>query len=426
MADVRPFRALRYAPDLDLAAAVCPPFDTISPGQQRTLHERSPYNAVRIELAEDTGGERYHRAAATLQQWRQDGTLRRDEAPGFYLYRQRFQHGGRAYTRTLLFARLRLEPWEHGAVLPHEQTFGGPKKDRGKLLRATHLNASPVFLFYRDADHEVAGLLAQAAEARPDADFAGDDGGQHTLTRIHAEETVAALAARFAGRTLYVADGHHRYETALAYRDEVRSQAAGWTGEEPENFALVALAAADDPGLLVLPIHRVAAAGAPLPEALSRLRGLFQIEDWEGGAEKLTKALAAHGAGAFGLAAAEPPHLMLLSVRDAGGIDRLLPQERSPAWRRLDYAIANLVILRHCLGLSEAQMSDYSTLWFTEDAGEAVEAVRGGGARYAVILNPVSVGTVLDVADSGERMPQKSTFFYPKVPTGLVFNLLED
>ncbi len=424
MADVRPFRALRYAPELDLATAVCPPFDTISPEQQRALHDLSPCNAVRIELAFDSDGDRYWTAAAALQRFRDDGTLRRDSSPCFYLYDQTFERDGRTHTRRILFARLRLEPWG-GAVLPHEQTFGGPKADRLKLLRATRLNASPVFLVYRDAERRIGAILARAGERPPDAQFTTPDGQQHTLRLIDDPEDTNALSQAFRAETLCVADGHHRYETALGYRDERRSAAATWTGDEPENFALIALSAASDPGLLVLPIHRVTNAAAPLDEALGRLRPLFDIETIPSLAS-LESRLAGAKSPAFGLAAAESPDLHLLTVREAAAVDALLPQDRSPEWRGLDYAIANYAVLRHALGLTDAQMSGYGTLWFTEDAGEAVRTVRSGKAHYAVLLHPVAVTRVLDLAAAGERMPQKSTFFYPKVPTGLVFNPLED
>jgi uncharacterized protein (DUF1015 family) len=425
MADVRPFRALRYAPELDLAAAISPPFDIISPEQQLALHERSSYNAVHIELAVETNASRYQRAAEALRGWLDDGTLRRDDAPAFYLDDQQFEHDGAPYSRCLLFARLRLEPWDKGIVLPHEQTFGAPKEDRIRLLRAIRTNTSPVFLIYRDHDRQINGLLETAASAPPDADFTGDDGQRHMLRQIEDARTIEALNAAFELEVLYIADGHHRYETALAYRDERRAAAADWTGDEPENFALVALAAAADPGLLVLPIHRVTAAGASLADALVRLSGVFAVEKYPS-LEKLDSALASAGESVFGLISAESEQFMLLSLADRRAADRLLPQDRSSAWRSLDYAIANHVILQHALCLGEAQMSDYNTLWFTEDAEEALLDVRSGRARYAVLLNPVPVERVLDVADSGERMPQKSTFFYPKVPTGLVFNPLED
>jgi uncharacterized protein (DUF1015 family) len=426
VADVRPFRALRYAPDLDLAAALCPPFDIISPDQQRALHERSPYNAVHVELAMDAGdGSRYQLAAETLRRWRDDGTLLRDGKPAFYLYDQQFERDGVPYSRRLIFARLRLETWNKGIVLPHEETFGAPKEDRLRLLRAIHTNTSPVFLIYRDHDRGIEALLERPASGRPVAEFAGDDGQRHAVRRIDEPRTIEALSAAFELETLYIADGHHRYETALGYRDERRAAAPDWTGDEPENFALVALAAASDPGLLILPIHRVTAAGVPIEEALRRLNGLFRVEP-QASLEALTARLSAGGASHVGLLSAESVEPYLLSVSDPKAVDALLPGDRSAAWRSLDYAIVNHAILRHVLGLEEAQMSDYDTLWFTEDAAEAERDVRSGRARYTVLVNPVPVTRVLDVADSGQRMPQKSTFFYPKVPTGLVFNPLEE
>ncbi|TMB95995.1 MAG: DUF1015 domain-containing protein, partial [Chloroflexi bacterium] len=184
-----------------------------------------------------------------------------------------------------------------------------------------------------------------------------------------------------------------------------------WTGDEPENFALVALTAADDPGLLVLPINRVTNIEMPADEARQRLAQLFE----------LTPADADHAA----ISIISRGGTAGLHVKDAEAVDRLMPPDRSPGWRRLDYSIANHVVLQYCLGLTPEQMRDYSRLWFTEDAAEAVAEVQGGKATYAVLMRPLPVAQVLDTADAGERMPQKSTFFYPKVPTGLVFNPLD-
>ena len=424
MADVRPFRALRFSPESNLADNVCPPFDTISPERQRELYARSPHNAVRIELARPTNGDPYSAAAATLAEWRDDGVLGRDDRPAYTLYRQTFAYGGRTYGRTILFARLRLEPWDKGIVLPHEQTFGGPKEDRLKLLRATHLNASPVYLLYRDNSRDIQSTLDDLVMEEPQAAFATGDNQRHAIWVINDPDILAQLHQAFAAETLYIADGHHRYETALGYRDEVRQGASSWTGEEPENFAMVALTSTQDPGLLVLPIHRITRAEASPDEALRRLRTAFDVE----AVPNLDAALAAlevHGHGSpIALAAAGTDEIYMLSPGE--GVDRLLPQDRSPEWRQLDYSIANHAVLQYGLGLQESQMKDYSMVWFTEDAHEGVEQVRSGKARYAVLLRPVPTVRVLDIADSGERMPQKSTFFYPKVPTGIVFNLVAD
>ena len=261
----------------------------------------------------------------------------------------------------------------------------------------------------------------------PVADIDGFDGQHLRLTRIAEPAVVEELERAFAAEKLYVADGHHRYETALLYRDEVRAKAANWTGNEPENFALVGLVAADDPGMLVLPTHRVSVADVPWAGGFRGASNrCSMIEPFDGALVEglMVERLARHGA----RSASRPKdgELFILTPKETHVIDHLLPQDRSPAWRALDYAICDHAILRHCLGLSEEQMKDGGVVWFTEDAAAAVKQVRDGEARYAVLLNPVPVERVLELADAGERMPQKSTFFYPKVPTGLVFNLLED
>jgi len=420
LADVRPFEAVRYAPDTDLSRALCPPFDTISPEEQRRLYDLSPVNAVRLELPA-ADGDRYQSAARTLQAWLAGGVLLRDKAPAFYVFQQEFRHGGVPYRRTVLFARLRLEPWETGVVLPHERTFRGPKEDRLKLLHALRLNTSAVFLMYADARRKIAPLLAQALGERPVAEFAEVGGLPQRLARVDDSGLVAAVRAGLSGEKLYIADGHHRYETALAFRDE----SAGAAGERPQDFALAALAAVSDRGLLVLPIHRLVGVDLPPARALDPLRRHFDI-DVRPSLPGLLAEMAARGdtANVFGLAVHGLPDLYLLTLRDPESVGHFLPAERSPAWRRLDAAIANHVVLRGIFGLTEGQMEDIRTVWYCEDAEAAVAEVRTGRAGFALLLNPLPPPRVLAVADAGERMPQKSTFFYPKIPTGLVFNPL--
>jgi uncharacterized protein (DUF1015 family) len=453
MADVRPFRALRYAPGTDLGAAICPPFDIISPEEQRVLYARSHLNAVHIELADESLGDRYDQALNTLGGWLDERALRRDDEESFYIYRQTFGHGGKTYTRSIIFARVRLEPWEAGVVLPHEQTFGGPKEDRLKLMRSIRTNTSPIYVLYRDVSGGVSERLREAGGSAPDSEFSSLDGQQHALRRVSDPATVEALAAALSRETLFIADGHHRYETALAYRDEVRAKAESWTGEEPENFVMVALTAADDPGLLVLPIHRVTnvesdretvwqrisvlfdVSSSPLPQerdrgegsglALATVTMQMEHEDPDIGSIGLVESPAGRMVEAGGRVFQVVPSLRRLKTRDVDALEALLPPNRSPEWRRLAYSIANYVVLQHCLGVTPEQMRDYSVVWFTEDAEEAVEEVRSGKATYAVLMRPVPVERVLELAEAGERMPQKSTFFYPKVPTGLAFNLLE-
>lgn len=425
VADVRPFRALRYSRQINLSNVICPPFDVISPEEQRRLHDRDPHNAVRIELALSNGGDRYQAAADALASWRDEGAVGVDPSPAYYLYEQRFDHSGKTLTRRMLFARVRLEPWSAGVVLPHEQTFGAPKEDRLKLLRAAYLQASAVFMIYRDRAGQIDNVMTSAARAEPDTSFHSDDGHEHTLRLITDPKAVTALHSAFERETLYIADGHHRYETLLGFRDEVRAKAGKWSGDEPPNFAMAALAAAGDPGMLVLPIHRITANGDSWPQVSERLSPAFNVQRLDS-LDALNSALSRSDGKAWGLVAADVPAPMFLTVADDRAVDTLLPQDRSAAWRSLDYSIANHALMRHALGLTDDQMTNYASVWFAEDAADAERDVRTGLARYAVILNPIPVNAVLDLAEDGERMPQKSTFFYPKVPTGLLFNPLDE
>ncbi len=418
MADLQPLEVIRYAPNVDLARVVCPPFDTIAPKDQRRLYDRSPHNAVRLELPKDKG-DPYKAAAKTLSQWLKKGTLVRDETPAFYAYQQEFAYGGESYRRRLLFGRLRLEPWDSGTVLPHEGTFRAPKEDRLKLLHSLRLNTSPIFLVYPDPQRQVIPLIARAAAVPPIVQFSDEDGFAHSLWRIDDPHVVATISRGLEKQKLYVADGHHRYETALAYREERQS------GDGRESFVLVALAAADDPGLLVLPIHRLVDVDLPVENVLKLFDTLFEVESRPSLAD-LLRDMADRGrmVNSFGLVAADSPDLYLLTLVDPEAAEPYLPSDRSPTWRRLDATIATSVILRHGLGLSDVQLEDIRTVWYGEDAESAVAEVRQGRARYAVLLNPISPQRVMAIADGGERMPQKSTFFYPKIPTGLLFHPL--
>ena len=431
MAELQPLRALRFDASLGLASLICPPFDTISPELQRSLYQRSPHNIVRIELGLEEPGDseadnRHLRAASALNQWRASDILRLDDAPAFYAYDQYFQRGGRQFRRRALFARLRLEPWQANVVRPHERTFAPPIEDRLLLLRATRCNTSPVFLLYRDAEGRIASLL-ESAQGESLADFSDDSGQRHHLWPIADADIQKAIAGAFRSQTLYVADGHHRYETALAYRDECRGagniQSPDFSGE---SFALVALTAADDPGLLILPVHRLVHAQTSLEATLSKLLPIFDAEPMPS-LESLLAEMAERGrlTTAVGLIAADSPELYLLTLLDRDAAADLMPADMRPAWRSLDAAVARYVIVQHALQIEEGAIAYGQAVHNTEDAEEALRQVRGNHYRYAILLNPVRPDQVMTVADAGQPMPQKSTFFYPKLPTGLMLNLLD-
>jgi uncharacterized protein (DUF1015 family) len=422
MAEARPFRALRYDPAaVDVAATIAPPYDVISPAQQAALYDRSPHNIVRLEygqtLETDTSADnRYTRAAADLRTWLDAGVLVRDATPALYSYTLSFDWEGVAYERRHLFAAIRLEEWEKGVIKPHEHTLSGPKVDRLELLRATRTQISPVHCLFRDAP-------GTASYPLPSGDPLHDvtaDGQRHVVGTITDPAAIDDLRRRFSAADLYIADGHHRYETALAYRNECRERASSWTGDEPENSALIALTHSDDPGLLVFPTHRIIHRPASdLRAALERHFGLMPLPGAD--AADVLAALAATPARdtAFVLhgLAADP---VLVTLHDRTGVESLMPAHESAAWKRLDVNVLQYGILQPAFGIDDAALAAGGAVTYTQDAADAFAAVASRAAGHAALLNPTPVEQVLAVSDAFGRMPQKSTYFYPKLPTGLV------
>jgi uncharacterized protein (DUF1015 family) len=435
MADVRPFRALRYDADrADPSRTIAPPYDVISPQHQVSLYKRCEYNIVRVEYGEQRASDteidsRYTRAARDVDAWRAGAILVRDAEPAIYVYEQQFEWEGRRHERTAYFAAVRLEEWDKGIIKPHEHTLSGPKADRLELLRATRTQVSPVYSLFRSRDRSSASLSA--------ADFAGAseliygfeaDGQRHTVSALRDGVRVRALADHLAASDVYIADGHHRYETALTYRNECRARASSWTGEEPENFVLMALTDAADPGLLVLPTHRLLTPPRFPAGALDQLARYFSIVDvTQGGLAALMSSLAStpHDVTRFGAIGLAPGAMHVLTLEDRGAIEKMMPADQPPSWKRLDVSVLQYGILAPMFGIDDAVLTAGGAASYTQDASAAAAAVAGGASRAAFLLNATPVDHVLAVADAGGRMPQKSTYFYPKLPTGLVLNSLD-
>ncbi len=451
MADVRPLPGIRYALESDLAAVVTPPYDVISPEAQARYYARDPHNIIRLELGRDERGDdelgnRYTRAALTFAEWRVSGVLRQD-APALYLYEQRFSipGAGGARKRRGLFARVRIEPWEEGVVLPHERTLSKPKDDRLKLTRATAATLSPIMALYDDADGELAALFGKTARRKPEVAFTDEAGEEHRLWPLRDAPLIARVADFFRDRQLYIADGHHRYETALAYREELRETRRELPPDDAANFTLMALSAIEDPGLVVLPTHRIVRGVAPerLTVFRDELRAYFEVTPLGelGGLATLNvaetlAALTAAGEGgrrvAFVMVTPDGAFLLRQTAGGEAAMDALDPTRAgdhagvSEAWRRLDVAGLHELVLTRGLGINEQMVRVGEGVTYTRDASAAVEAVHGGadGAQLAFLLNPTPPTAIRDVARAGDRMPQKSTYFYPKLITGLVINPL--
>jgi uncharacterized protein (DUF1015 family) len=438
MADVRPLPGIRYATgeqasQSSLAVLVTPPYDVISPEAQARYYERDPHNIIRLELGRDEPGDdelenRYTRAAATFAEWRMRGVMRQD-APSFYIYDQRFAVGGHEYTRRSLMARVRLEPWDAEVILPHERTLSKPKDDRLKLLRACAANLSPIMSFFDDPAAELASILNQhTANIKPDADFTDDADERHILWRVDAPDVAARIHDFFDTRQLYIADGHHRYETALAYRDEMAVARKEMPPDDPARFTMMALSAIEDPGLVVQPTHRILHS-IPMEriERLdSKLASWFSVEPVLPEEAERTLATPHDGGAVFALV--RPERTVLLRLAPAGQQAMATLGEpyagASPAWRALDVAVLHALVLDQGLSVTEEDIRAGRFIRYTHAADEAIRAVQTGseGAQIALLLRPTPPAAIRDVARARDRMPQKSTYFYPKLITGLVIN----
>lgn len=418
MAEIRPFRAMMYNTDRGIRydALCCPPYDIISPEEQARLCETEPYNAIRLELAPGEGEARYENAAATLAQWLRDGILKIEDEDAFYIYEEAFSSAGRDYTLRGLIARVVLEEFEKKIVLPHEETLSHAKQDRFDLMRATNCNFSQVYSLYYDGEHAITPQIDAAADRRPDIEFTWQDGVTHRLWIVRDGKTCGALSAAFRGKQLFIADGHHRYETALNYRDYLR-RTTGSAGNA--DSIMMMLVDIEHPGLVVLPTHRILF-GLPhfdAAAAIEALKGTFTAEQIA--RDTIDAALSAAEGTAFALYAKQGA--WLLTLRDRGAMKTAVP-DHSDAYRALDVSVLHSLILEPCFGIDREKMARGENLRYTRDAKEAIREVDEGRAQAAFLLNPTRVGQIRDVALAGDKMPQKSTYFYPKLITGLVFN----
>ena len=433
MPEIRPFRALRYRPETvgDLSLVVSPPYDVISPKQQQELLARHPKNVVRLDLPPDEPGdqphERYRRAARTLAAWRSDGTLHKDPRPSLYVYEQTYVVPGTSVERTQrgFFGRLRLEPFGEGSgVLPHERTLSGPKEDRYRLLRATGVNTSPVVGLYEDPSGRASEALEAVAATAPLSDFEDEYGVRHRFWVIPAEAgadgLVETLIAAASAAPVTIADGHHRYETALRYRDERRMTRS--CEEDPAfDYLLMLFLDAAQP-LTVLPTHRVVRGlGDDGRALLDGAATLFSVEPAD--RDALLRAFAgdprAGGRGRLGLWT-RAGGAILTARREA--FEPYLPPGGS-AMRALDVTLLGAALER-LAGIDAPAVAAGERVRYTKSAVEALDWIDRAedGADAALLLESTPVASIAEVAQEGDVMPQKSTYFYPKALTGLLIN----
>ena len=427
MADVRPLNALHY--DLakvgSLDAVAAPPYDVIDAAGRARLLERSPYNAVAVDLpkpfdpadpASEPEGDPYEEAARTIDAWRAEGALVADPEPAIWALTQDYTApDGNSYSRHGILARVRVEDYETGTVRPHERTHPGPLLDRLELTRATRLNLSPIFSL---STEDPWPLVEPAVQGEPWGTATDEDGTVNRVWRVGDPAILEAVSERLAGAQLLIADGHHRYETARAFRDEV----GGEDREGPHNFTLMALTGLDDPGLTVFPTHRLLSGFAEDPERQQRLGGglreTFEVTEVDRDA---IDPAGEEGVGVFGLYDGFHRQAYRMRLRDTAELDRLL-EGKPEAYRRLDSAILETLVLKGLGEMSDHDIDERRGLEYAKSVPAALELVEDGPYDVAFIQRPVPVEQVRAVAATEENMPPKSTYFFPKVMTGMVFS----
>jgi uncharacterized protein (DUF1015 family) len=411
MADLQPLRTLRYEPSQvgSLGDVIAPPYDVVDDAMRAELAARSPYNIVHVDLPES-----YDQAASTMRDWRERGVLVQEDEEAVWVLRQEYEApGGARRARTGFFARVRVDEYGPGRIRPHERTHPGPKEDRLKLTRATRTNLSPIFALFPDPNAVAERATEQIAGTDP---FASVDG--ETLWRSTDDDLIAELQMALADAELLIADGHHRYETARVYAEEVG-------GEGEHRYVLMLLCALSDPGLLVFPTHRLLTGLKDDSEKQIAIRDVlrqnFEIDELGDSGE--LEPPAGDGRVAFGYMDSFFKRPFRATLKDQAIADRALAGMPEP-YRRLDTAVLEAVVLRGALRMSEDDISHLRGLDYSKDLDDAIDAVESGRADAGFFMRATPIEQVREVAAEGESMPPKSTYFYPKVPTGLVFNPL--
>lgn len=435
MAEVQPFRGWRY--DLaqvgSLSDVTAPPYDVIGPEQQKELYQQHPCNVVRLILNREEPGDastdaRYKRAADFLRHWQSEGILTREGDDAFYVYHQEFDWEGQHFVRRGFLGRVRTEEFGKGKIFPHEQTMSGPKADRLLLTQACKMNLSPVFGLYPDSDNAVQAPLEKAIAGKTPLEATDHLGVLHRFWPVTDGVTLNAVRALMNEKSIFIADGHHRYETSMNYRNGLKSEGR-WKGEsDPSNFVLMMFVGMSDPGLAILPTHRLVS-GLPdltAEDVKGALAGYVELEETgsgKAGAERAWELIETDGEqNVFGFGTAKDGKWLFGRVKD-WSIMKTLAADQTAAWHALGVSILHKLILDHLVQKKypEAKLQ----FKYVHLLDETIEAQRDKTCQLACLVPPAQISHVEEIASKFEKMPAKSTFFYPKLLSGLVFNALE-
>lgn len=421
MPEITAFHGITYNPAQipRLDDVLCPPYDVISPEMQDNLYAKSEFNAVRLELPKEEN--KYDAAAERFDTWLSSGVLQQDSQEAIYPYHQTFTtKDGKTYTRKGFIARCRLYEFDKGVVLPHEKTLSGPKKDRLQLFIKTGANISPIFGLYGDKEKLADSVLNAFTEAHaPFIDAMDYQQTQNRVWRCTDTAIIAQVQSALRDKQLFIADGHHRYETAINYRNLRMAENPSHTGNEPYNFIMMFITNMFDEGLVVFPTHRLVhhLERFDLDELLENLNPYFDVQKLSE-KQKLKEFLARYPHSAFGLVTKDK----IFGIHLASDLDKAIPETMPKEMKSLDVVLLHHLIIGKMLGISEEAQASQTNLNYSKDFDEVFEKVQSDNAQLGFVMNPTSILEVEAVSRIGEVMPQKSTFFYPKVLTGVVFN----
>ena len=442
MATVLPLKGILYNPEkiADSAQVTTPPYDVIAPDEQAAYHERHPYNVIRLILgrtqATDTASDNPHTRSANLyRQWMAEGILKQEGQPALYLKAITYTHEEKTITRYGLIARVGLEPFEKRIILPHEKTFSKVRSERLQLMKATHCNYCPIFSLYPDDGGMLASLEHAVDKSAPIVDFTDDQDHRHQLWRILDPAIHRQVAAAMQDKRLFIADGHHRYETALNFRKHLEETEPSFNDRHPANYVLMYLCSMGDPGLIILPAHRLlkAVSAADLRQAMVKARSYFEVDEHPftaGDRQRVERDfMAALNDGGLrqrlGIYAHRSPIFYLLTLKP-GVMDRLFSNELDASLRLLDVTVLTRLVFMKILGFDQNRLDNEQLIGYASTADKAFQSIDTGTYDVAFILNPTRIEQVREVAHKGLIMPRKSTYFYPKVKSGLVMNTLKE
>ncbi len=427
MAEIKGYKGLRFNCEKagKIEELVCPPYDIISDQQREEYIKTNPHNIIRLELPK--GDDKYNKAAEILKDWLEKGILVKEDKPAIYIYEEEFTAYGERKAIKGIICRVKLEEFSKGIILPHEFTLSKAKEDRLNLMKATNCNFSQIYSLYMDGGKNTLGKIDSLSKSEPDIQLQDNDNVTHRMWIIKDEKAIADICSDFADRKLYIADGHHRYETALNYRNYLREQGLAKEGDACD-YQMMMLVDMEHPGLVVFPTHRLVRNldSFNAERVIDGCKEYFDVTEHSdiNTIESTLMELYNQGKKAYAFYCGGSSYKLLV-LKDTNIIKKLLPNA-STATQQLDVTILHTLILEKIFGIDAENMAKQINLTYTKIFDEAISSVQHGNSQCAFILNPTRVSEIREVASNGEKMPQKSTYFYPKMITGLVMNQLED